>query len=446
MNPRVADLSLTSRPPATGPYVITGLTIVTGTGAVFSDGAIVIEGEMLAAVGATTAVLATHGHLTKLDGRGFTVMPGLVNAHTHAAMGFFRGLGHGHDNMIESFLFPAEKSLTPELIEPLAYGYLYDGLRSGVTTFGDHYYFVSGVARAADRLGVRAVVGETVADLGGAFPGLAGWNNFKATLDAWPHSSRVTPAVAPHAADTVSEALLQELAAFAKANDLPLHMHLSQTAGERQRVLARTGMSPVAAAEKAKALGPKTLAVHLVSIDDDDVKRLAASGATAGICPASQIVYEHLAPIAKITAANIPVALGTDCAASNDGADMMSEMKLYTLLARDRRCVDAACTPLAALNAGSYNGARALGLGTSLGTLEVGKAADIVFLENDLGTTPAANPDVNLIYSFNSRHIRHVMVAGRFALLGGRLAQTSEADLTAAYATSLQEINRRLGR
>lgn len=438
-------LDAQSRLPSS-PYVIRGLRLVTGAGATHTAGALVIDGERLAEVGDEKTVLAKCPGLPVIDGRGFTAMPGLVNAHTHAAMGFFRGLGHGKVDMIETFMFPAEKSLTDELLEPLAYSYLVDGLKSGVTCFGDHYYFISGIAKAADRLGVRAVVGETVADLGGALPGRAGWDRFRAELDRWNYSSRITPAIAPHAADTVSEPLLKELSAFAKAHDLPLHMHLAQTDGERRRVEARAGATPVAVAARNGALGPKTLAVHLVAIDDQDVALLKDSGATAGICPASQIIYERLAPIAKLLTAGVPVALGTDCAGSNDAADLMAEMKLYALLTKDRGAPAAATTPAAALKAASLAGADVFGLGGSIGSLAKGKRADVVFLRDDIGSDPGPLPDANLIYSLRSRHVRHVMIDGRLVLAAGQLTQLNEGEITRAYQDAVGEINRRLGK
>jgi 5-methylthioadenosine/S-adenosylhomocysteine deaminase len=428
-----------------GTLVVHGLTIWSGAGDVVLDGALAIDGGRLADVGPTATVLQRYGAARRMDGTGHVAMPGLVNAHTHAAMGFFRGLGHGRAEMIETFLFPAEKRLTRELLAPLSYSYLVAGLKAGVTCFGDHYYFVDGVAWALDRLGLRGVVGEAVADLGGAFPGREGFDRWRAAVDAWPHSHLITPAVAPHAADTVSAPLLKELAAFAKARKLPLHMHLSQTTGERQRVQAREGCSPVAAAERAGALTPATLAVHLVTADKDDIGILKRSGATAGICPASQIIYERLAPLAELAAAGVPIAIGTDCAASNDGADLLGELRLTALLAQDRGLAEGARSPAAILRMGTVNGAKVLGLGDRVGRLAPGLAADVVFLADDLSTQPAPLPEVNLLFSMNARHVRHVMIDGRFVLYQGALTLADEDDLKAEYLAAAREIKRRIG-
>lgn len=425
--------------------LVHGLTILTGDGTVLTDAALVLASGLVADLGPTAAVRQRHQRAHVVDGTGFMAMPGLVNAHTHVAMGFFRGLGHGHDQMIETFLFPAEKRLTSELTAPLSYGYLVAGLKSGVTCFGDHYYFIDGVARALDRLGLRGVIGETVADLGGAFPGRDRWDGWRKTLERWPHSSRITPAIAPHAADTVSAPLLGELAAYAKANDLPLHLHLSQTTGERFRVEARERCSPVAYADRCGALSDRTLAVHLVSADADDVARLADRGVTAGFCPASEIIYEKLAPLAELCRRGVPLALGTDCAASNDTADLLGEMRLTALLAQDRGVAPERRRPGDVLAMGTGNGARALGLGGRVGRLAPGLAADVVFLSEDLDTLPTPRPDANLIYSMSARHVRHVMVDGRFVLYDGRPVLAAEADLLSEYQAAVAEIHRRLG-
>lgn len=440
--------SLTDARPPRGvgdELVVHGLTLIPGDGPVVNDGAVWVRRGLIAAIGPSPEVRAKAPTALVVNGAGFTAIPGLINAHVHSAMSFFRDLGHGQDEMIERFFFPAEKALTPELIEPLAYSYLYAGLRSGVTCFGDHYYFVAGVGRALDRLGLRGVIGETVADLGGAFPGRQGWEDWRRTIDAWPFSSRVRPAIAPHATDTVSEPLLTELATFARQRQLPLHMHLSQTIGERQRVMGRARCSPVEYARRCGALSAATLAVHLVTIDEDDARTLQTSGVTAGLCPASQILYESLAPMALIARSGIPVALGTDCAASNDTADMLAEMRLTALLAQDRGVLPAQRSPAAILRMATSNGARGLGLGEVAGSLSVGKAADMVFLAPDLATLPQPRPDVNVVFSMSQRQVRHVMVDGRFVLYDGSLTMASEGDLTREYQAAVQTIWGRLG-
>ena len=243
----------------------------------------------------------------------------------------------------------------------------------------------------------------------------------------------------------MSKPLLTELAKLAKARNLPLHMHLAQSQGEWQRVMKREAMTPVAYAEACGALTPKTLAVHLVATDGGDWERLKANGVTAGLCPASQILYEKLAPIAGLASAGVPFAVGTDCAASNDGADLLAELKLMGLLAKDRGLPEAARSPAALLAMGTSLGAGALGLSGQVGVLAKGMKADLVLFAKDLGSEPMPRPDVNLIYSMSSRQVRHVMVDGRWLLLDGRLARVDEQDLAREYDVAVKAIRKRAG-
>ena len=442
--------------PPPGNVLITGAAIVRDCRSdVLEDGAILISHGKIADIGPSPEVLNRHPHERPIDGRGFLIIPGLINAHTHAAMGFFRGRGHGRENMIESFMFPAEKSLTPELLEPLSYSYIYGGLRSGVTCFADHYYHVEGVGRALERFGLRGVIGETVADLGGAFPGRHRWDLARSQIESWSFSDRIKPAVAPHAADTVSPDLLKEMAAYSKSNALPLHMHLSQTAVEYERIQKAHGKSPVQLAAQCGALTPRTLAVHLISATGEDWKILADSGATAGLCTASQMIYERLASLQDIANHHIPFALGTDCAACNDGSDMMAEMRITGLLGRDRGLgqnakdgteIDSAIDHLNAaglLRAFTESPAKVFGLDRQIGTLEAGKAADLVFLRLDLDALPITDYFANLIYSMSSRHVQHVMVDGRWCLWNSALVGVAVEDLEEAFVDAVDIITKR---
>ena len=410
---------------------------------VLTDGAVFVVNGKIADIGSTTEVVARNPGERITDGSGFIVMPGMINAHTHSAMGFFRGRGHGKENMIESFMFPAEKSLTPELLEPLSYSYIYGGLRSGVTCFADHYYYVEGVGKALERFGLRGVIGETVADLGGAFPGRDRWDLARGLIDSWPFSDRIVPAVAPHASDTVSPELLTEIAAYATKNSIPLHMHLSQTAIEYSRVQKAHSLSPVELAQKCGALTPNSLVVHLISASKNDWKILAKSGAVAGLCTASQIIYEHLAPMVEIAANKVPFALGTDCAACNDSSDIMAEMRITGLMARDRNISLDDINPGTLLDSVTGVPAKVFGLQNRIGKLAKNYEADLVFCKIDLDALPMTDHLANLIYSMSSRHVKHVMVGGSWRLWNQNLVGNSIEDLQEAFVESVDIITKR---
>ena len=408
----------------------------------------VVHGDLLVTGNRVTELVlggSTHDADSVIDGKGFLAIPGLINCHTHAPMGFFRGLGHGRTNMIEEFLFPAEKSLTAELLEPLSWSYLVTSLRAGVTCIADHYYMIHGVGQALERLGMRGFIGETIADLGGAFPGWESWTKARDAVESWNFSSLVRPVIAPHAADTVSSKMLREAAQFARKNSLTLHMHLSQTKGELQRVRIQDGMTPVQKAFACEALWDRTLAVHMVSAREADFAELRTSGATAVICPTSQIIYEHLAPLEHVAASGVHWATATDCAASNDGADVLADCKLLGLMARDRKISSDTFEPKNLLASVTTTPARALGMSGQLGVIQAGSLADIVFLRDDLSMRPAFDDVRNLIYSAGSSGVEHVMIDGHFRLWRRELCGVDEQQLSAEFDSAVSEIMRRTG-
>lgn len=433
-------------PPSHEYFIIGHATVICGAFLpVYEDGAVCVKSGKITAIGSTKSVRAQFLDAPFIDASRMIILPGLFNAHTHSAMGFFRGLGHGKKNMIESFLFPAEKSLSAELLEPLAYSYIYDGLRAGVTSFVDHYYFSEGVARAFEKFGVRGWIGETVADLGGAFPGRESWSRAKKLMESKSFGSLISHVVAPHATDTVSFDLLQECANYAKAHNLPLHMHLSQTTGELNRVQDRSGMSPVEYAAKAGALQPHSLVVHLTSASTSDLEAIKQSGSTIGYCPTSTVIYDKLAPIKDFYKLEIPLAIGTDCAASNDSADALGELKIASVIARDHGVDQSKLSPDHLLAMATTLPAKALGRQHDLGTLELGKEADFVLLKTSLSSEPHDIPLANVIYSMGARDVTHVMIKGRWVLWNRDLPYLDEAEMRFDYLRAVSEVRRRIG-
>ncbi len=378
---------------------------------------------------------------------GYLVMPGLINAHMHASMSFFRGLGQAQgpnnkrdSSMIENFFFPAEQSLTPDLIEALSYPYLVDALKSGTTSCVDAYFFIDGVAKALERLGMRGFIGEHIADQGGPHPaGKETWHHFRNKIENWPYSSRVKPVVYAHATDTVSKGLLQELGQFAKANALPFHMHLSQTWGERERVINQTGMSPVRLAYEAGVIHDRSLLVHLVSADRADLELISQQGALVGLCPVSEIIYENLPDLKNFFELKMRIALGTDCAASNDGADLLNEARSMALLARHSGF------PLSAFDLGAMvlGEAAQLLAPRDLGSIDVGKAADFVCIRLGIETYPWTRSLTNLFFSGVSRQVEHVMIDGHWVLWSRQLVQVSESDLIEEFEKALGQLRMR---
>jgi 5-methylthioadenosine/S-adenosylhomocysteine deaminase len=379
--------------------------------------------------------------LRKIDARGWLVTPGLINAHTHCALSYLRSLGHGQKQMIESLFFKTETQLTEKLVESLCYSDLLTGLRAGVTCFVDHYYFHRGTARAIDHFGLRGVVSDTLLDLQGPFHGWEPWKQFQKSLENWSFSERVLPCVGPHSSSTTSPKMFQELSAFAKAQGLPLHYHLSQTRREWAYSQQNYGKSPVAHVASLGALGENTQVVHLLYHTPEDLRILKDSGTSVGFCPSSQIIYEQLAPIEDFVKEGLKWTLGTDCAASNDLADLHAEMKVAALFGVDRG-VEQEGWAKAVFAAATRDAAECFKI--PAGLLRPGRAADLVFRRLGLECMPADKLYETFLFSSNAQHVFGVMVDGRVLLWNREPTRLDQPQLTAAYQDAVHEIHQNL--
>jgi len=394
------------------------------------NSSLLIENGLIKQIGAKD-----DGHF--IDGCGYLTTPGLINSHTHTAMTFLRDLAHGTDDVISNLFFKTEKQLTLELVEKLSYSFLLSALRSGTTCVFDHYYFSQGVGNALERLGMRGCIGETLADLGGAFPSETKWKEVQSEIENWSFSRRITPAIAPHAIDTVSDKLGRQLGDFSKNSKLPIHFHISQRKSEFEGSLRIHGKTPVELAHQRNWLGENALAVHLLYLGENDLDLLSSTGTTVANCPSSQIIYEQLAPIEKFYRANIPLCVGTDCNASSDQADIFAELKTFTLLLKDRgiktedlykKCFQAVSTipaKVAQLN---------------LGEIKENSPADLVFIKQDLENLPLREVWTHLLFSIQSSQVRHVMIDGRWALWNRESTQAKEIELRSEFLEALSRI------
>lgn len=374
--------------------------------------ALVVSGGKIAALGSLEELKAQHPEAIWWDCRGYVLHPGFINGHTHVAMSFMREMAHVSQNMLEDVFFPLESRLTPELIEILSYPSLVMGMKSGVSCFVDHYYHIESVGRALEAFGVRGVIAETLNDSGGAMPGPERLKVAKELLERWPFSERIRPALGPHAMDTVSDKLAHKALEVQRHYGLPLHMHLSQTQVERERVQKACGLTPVERAQQLGLLGPQTLAVHLLSAEGSDWSILRDEGVFGGVCPSSQILYEHLVDLKSLEGEPVPAVLGTDCAASHDSMDLWAELRTYHLLRRQ-----ALQTPVSAeLTLKAVWDHPAQWMGQKLGKLEVGYEADLGFTELTWELAPVHDLRVHFLLSLGSRNFKHLMVAGKWVL------------------------------
>ncbi len=425
----------------------TGLSLLS-TNLKMENATLVIRGKTIEYIGETPRhgwkKESPYGEDTLcIDARGFLVTPGFINAHTHLPLAYLRDRAHDRADMIETVFFATEKNLSPELMKPLSYSSIYDGLLSGVTCFVDHYFYIDGIIGALKEFGLKGVVGESLADQAKSFPNRTTWKEAKNTIENWPHGEDFPPIVAPHASNTVSKEQLTDMANFARQHSLPLHYHLSQTAKEYEEVVELHGISPVELAKQCGALGEHSLVVHLTSASEKDLDHIQESGATIGFCPTSQIIYEKLAPIKNIWDRSIPLALGNDCSASNDSMNILQEMKIAALLIKDRLGTKNMKTIAEKVfSMVTDEPARCLNL-PKLGKLAVGSSADIVFFQNDLSNQPIVNPLTNMLFSMSSRDVKHVMVNGRWVLWNQNPTLVNKESLHSDYMNAVSEIKKR---
>ncbi len=348
------------------------------------------------------------------------LIPGLVNAHSHAAMALLRGYADDLPLMtwLSEHIWPAEgRHVGPEFVHDGTLLGVAEMLLGGVTCINDMYFFPEVTARVAAQVGVRTAVGLIVIDFPSAYAqspqeyidkGLALHDEYKS-------HPLVSTAFAPHAPYTVSEPLLDKVRVLADEIDVPIHIHVHETADEVEQSVARCGERPLARLHQLGLLSPSLIAVHMTQLTDAEIELVAATGTHVVHCPESNLkLASGFCPVAALSRAGINVALGTDGAASNNDLDMFGEMRTAALVAK-AVAKDAAAVPaFEALRMATLNGARALGLSEDIGSLVPGKYADVVAV--DLGgieSEPVYNPVSQLVYTGNRNQVTDVWVAGR---------------------------------
>jgi len=364
------------------------------------------------------------------------LMPGLINAHTHAAMALFRGLADDLPLMdwLQHHIWPAEaKWVSPEFVRDGTLLAVAEMLRSGTTCFNDMYFFPEATALVARDAGIRAVVGLIVLDFPTTYAQSPEEYLDKGLRlhDDWRHEPLITTAFAPHAPYSVSDAPLRHLRTLNNELNLPLHMHVHETAHEVEEQMARTGQRPLARLDGLDLIDPAFVAVHMTQLTDLEIARLAEVRANVVHCPESNLkLASGFCPVHKLLNAGVNVALGTDGAASNNDLDMLGEIRTAALLAKAVSGEATALPAHSALRMATLNGARALGLDTETGSLVPGKAADLVAVDlSTLASQPVFHPLSQVVYTATRDQVAHVWVQGHHRVRSGQLTDIDTAGL-----------------
>jgi len=381
---------------------------------------------------------------------GHALIPGLINAHGHAAMSLFRGLADDLPLMtwLQEHIWPAEARWVNEDFVRLGTRLaIAEMLRGGTTCFADMYFFPDVAAEAAIEAGIRAQLAFPVIDnpIPGARDSAEAISKGLRLRDEIKHNPLLSVAFGPHSPYTVGDTTLANLRMLADELEMPVHMHVHETAGEISDALNLGGQRPLQRLRALGLLNPRLQAVHMTQINDEDLGLLVDHGVSVIHCPESNMkLASGICPVQRLLDAGVNVALGTDGAASNNDLDMFGEMRTASLLAKSSTGSSTALSAHQALHMATMGGAIALGIADETGSLEVGKAADLAAVDlSGLAHQPVYHPVSQLLYTCNANHVSHVWVAGREKLRDGRLVLPDQDGLLEAVTQWSQQIQHR---
>lgn len=376
------------------------------------------------------------------DMGGDVLMPGMVNPHGHLAMTLFRGLAEEVDDRLRRYILPLERAcVTEEVVRIGTRLALLESIRGGVTTVADMYYFEDAVAEQIAASGLRGVVGQTIADF--AAPDHAGVDAGFALAEAlaatWHGHPRVTPSIAPHAPYSTGPAVLARVAEWADAHpDLPVQIHLGETADEVEWARREHGCTPVEMLRDVGLLRPGLVAAHCIRLTDGDVDLLAASGAGVAHCPrANGKAGRPIAPVTALRARGVPVGLATDGAMSGNTLDLFAQFAPAATLQRIATGTRSALPPRDLLAMAMSEGARVLGMGDRIGRLAPGMAADLIRVSlDDPRQRPVHDLAATLTFATLPSDVVATMVAGTW-LMRDRVVEAMDAARIIADAEAV---------
>lgn len=427
----------------------TWLVPVEPAGVVLKEHALGIRDGRIVFIGPRAAAL-------KLDAReirelpDMLLCPGLINAHGHAAMTLFRGMADDLPLMawLERHIWPAEAKWVDETFvrdgTDLA---IAEQIKGGITCFSDMYFFPKVASECIHDSGIRGQIAIPILDfpIPGASTaddairqGVELFNDLK-------HHERIKITFGPHAPYTVGDENLEKIRVIAEELDASIHMHVHETAFEVQQSVEQYGERPLARLGRLGLLGPRFQAVHMTQISDEDLVLLVESNTSVIHCPESNLkLASGFCPVERLWQAGVNVAIGTDGAASNNDLDLLGETRTAALLAKAVAGSATALDAHRALRMATLNGARALGIETDVGSLEVGKAADMVAFDlSGLAQQPVYDPVSQLIYATGRDCVKHLWVAGKQLLDDRRLTRLDEDRLCATAKAWGQRISGR---
>ncbi|RLB13777.1 MAG: S-adenosylhomocysteine deaminase [Deltaproteobacteria bacterium] len=417
---------------------------------VYEKGFLGVTGDTISHVG-TDGSMPPHGKKV-IDARGGLVLPGLVNGHTHAAMTLFRGLADDLPLMdwLNNYIFPVESRMDADFVYTGSLLACAEMIMSGTTSFCDMYLFEQEVARAAHEAGMRCIVGEVLYDFDSPNYGSVE-NGLKYTeelIRQWSEDPLVSVAVEPHSLFTCSPELLGACHDLARRYGVPLITHVAETRAEMEEIQSKYGKTPFAHLDSLGMLGPHLVADHCVHLDHQDMELIINQGVKVIHNPESNMkLASGVAPVPEMIARGITVGLGTDGCASNNNLDLFTEMdtaaKLHKVHNMDTTVMDA----VTVFRMATIEGAKALGLDQYVGSLEVGKKADIIILDTcKPHLTPLFNPFSHIVYAARGNDVSHTLINGKIVMENRRVKTFSLPDIFQKVENQANRVRRWIGK
>ena len=429
--------------------LIRGGTILTvdSQDRIIENGSLAIQGDRIVAIGTQSELGARYRATRIMNAAGRLVLPGLVNTHNHAPMVLFRGVADDLALMewLTKYIFPAEaRNVNADFVRWGTLLACAEMIRTGTTTFADMYYFEDTLAEAVHQAGMRGVLGETVID----FPApdhktpQETLNYTERFIQRWLKDPLIVPAVAPHAPYTVAGDILKACAALSDKYQVPLITHISETQDEQKQVREKYAKTPTQFLDGLGVLSPRVIAAHCVWVSEADMEILARRQVGVAHNPDSNMkLASGVAPVTALLKLGVPTGLGTDGAASNNGLDIFQAMDLASKLQK-LHLMDPAVLPARdVVRMATIGGARALHLDKDIGSLEVGKKADLILLETQRPhLLPRYDYYSHLVYAYRGADVASTIIGGRVVFENGRLLTLKESEIAAKALEYRQRI------
>ncbi len=420
----------------------------------YFPGAVAVSGDSIVAVGPEKDILSSYESAETIDCGEKVLMPGLINGHTHVPMTLLRGLSDDLrlDVWLMGYIMPVEREfVSPEFCVLGTKLACAEMIRGGTTTFCDMYYFEDDIARATAEAGMRAVLGQTVLK----FPAPdakfyeEALTRTRAFVEQWKNHPLVVPAIAPHAPYTCTPEILQSCASIAREFDVPLVVHLAETAWEVDQLREEHGVPVVPYIKRQHLLDTKLVGAHLVHIDEGEIRDLAKHGCGGVHNPTSNLkLASGAAPVAKMVELNMNVGIGTDGPASNNDLDMFEEMRLTSFLAKLKTGDPTALPAKQIVYMATRGGAKALHIENLTGSISPGKKADLIVVDiSPVHNAPRfmRDPDgtyAQIVYATKSTDVSDVMVNGKWLLKDRELTTIDEKSLLQQSRTFAAKVDK----